>query len=182
MDEKVSQIVDITGAAADQAQHLLEASGGDLDSAVELYFATTGGGAALDEDSEALARRMAHEGSVHPFGVDAANEQHGVPPGEMGHQHLDPEGIRRPDDARTERLFDVGAGPMGFAMPRHPRARLPEQRGAGINLSDTSNQGLDAIYKPPDDLMSDLTLEECGSGIGFCFARVALTCMPKAPD
>lgn len=202
--DQISTFVAITDCNPERAQHLLDASGWDIDAAVQLHFDTAGAAASApddgDQESEALVRRMMQEdagaaadpglavqGAPAPMGEYlggagedaaaagiAAEAQVGAaaPAGPV----LDEDGIRIPDAARTERLFDVPGMGMGMGMPgpmaamgmgrgmgagmRRPRLRDGQQH-AGANLSDDPSGGLDTIYQPPADLMSDMTLQEC---------------------
>lgn len=203
-NEKIFTFIAITDCNAERAQHLLEASGWDLDAAVQLHFDTAGAAASApddgDQESEDLVRRMMQEdaggaaadpglavrGAQAPMGglqddeyVDAAAGMAapGAAAGAAG-PLLDEDGIRIPDAVRTERLFDAPgmgmAGPMAGPMAgmglgramgpgmQRPRPRDSQQH-AGANLSDDPSGGLDTIYKPPADLMSDMTLAECVS-------------------
>lgn len=150
-EEKLAQFVAVTGAGPDEALHLLEASGWDMDSAVQLHFDSLQAGA--PQDDELVARQMMQEDLALPEVVGA-----GLPATNLGHPAVDQDGVRVPDAARTERLFDGGMEMMA-ARPR-PRRELAE--GASISLGGPghSDGGLDAIYKPPQAIMNDMTLEE----------------------
>lgn len=157
----VAQFVGITNADPQQAEHLLEASGWDLDAAIRLFFEGSGGGS-HEQDSEALVRQLVEQ-DAHEVPAPGAGA------GPSAATMLDEDGVRIPDAARTERLFD---SPNRFGIPRRP-VRAPADVGA--QLSDSQDAGLDAIYKPPRELMSDLTLAECGPSRIRCATRISLT-------
>jgi hypothetical protein len=155
-EDKISHFVGVTRAEPNQAEHLLDASGWNLDSAVQLYFETTAG-AALMEDEE-LAHHMMQEASSRSMDAGIAEGLGGSRVEDSG---VSADGVRVPDAARTERLFDAGSG-SSMAIPARPaRARTAALQRAAFDTSDSQAGGLDAIYKPPEDIMSDLTLEEC---------------------
>jgi hypothetical protein len=63
------------------------------------------------------------------------------------------EGVRVPDEARTERLFDTPTRDVA-------RRRLPTDIESSFRPNDSQGTGFEALYPPPLDMMSDLTLEE----------------------
>ena len=166
--EHVAQIAAITGADVTQAEHLLDASGGNMDAAVQLFFETGAAERNAEQDSQALARQMMQEDMRRPPLAAAAREKivgadvAGVADA-AGASEEDGDTVRSPDATRTERLFDAPGMPGMLQMP--PRAQRPSEPAAsdlGIDLTG-AQPGLDAIYKPPAHILSDVTLEECAA-------------------
>ena len=154
-ESSIAQFVGITNADAPQAEHLLEASGWDLDAAIRLFFEASAG-ASFEQDSEALVRQLVEQDAQEAPAIDASAGPSAAPT-------LDEDGVRNPDAVRTERLFDSPGGRFGV-----PRRSVRAPVDVGAELSDSQDAGLDAIYKPPRELMSDLSLAECGSSNTFC--------------
>ena len=164
--ELIAQFIAVTDADATQAGHLLDASGGNMHAAVQLFF-ETGAAAQNAEHDSSLARQVTQE-DAGPSQLAATVTDEDLATGAAGaaevagvaSEHAD--GVRRPDSARTERLFDAPGIPGMFQLP--PQASPPLQpaaSNAGVKVSDAQGGELDAIYKPPAGIMSSVTLEEC---------------------
>lgn len=171
-DDKVAQIVAITDTDPNTARHLLEASAGNVEAAVQLHF---DGGNAFDDANEALVRELAT--------ADLPPEPAAVSGAQAGADPMD-DGTRRPDEVVRERLYD---GPMHggrFGMPGMPGGMPgagmpggvphynPRMPPAQVDMPfrnfreeaedmDEGGPGLDDLYRAPTELMNNQALTMC---------------------
>jgi len=159
-DAKLAEFSSVTGASAEEARHLLEATAWAVDAAVQLYFEA----AAEPVRATAEPEFEAPVGSRGASAADAYADAYGAGPSDE---------VRRPDEVRRERLFD-GPGGM-YEMPYRrlaPSVDMPlrnfREEAQFHDGDDDYERGhtLAAIYRAPDDLMDDTPLGQCALGAG----------------
>ncbi|PSC74669.1 UBX domain-containing 2 isoform X1 [Micractinium conductrix] len=163
--EAVANFVAITGADEAAALGALEATGYNLEQAVNLFFAQGDvgdggmGGMLPLEDDESMARRLQGEGGGGGGGGG------GLPPA------LEEDEVRAPLPVRTERLY---GDDLPRQMPRRPANPVPqnvvdafrdfraEAGGAGGSGAAAAGGagGLAAMFEPPRDMLFHGTFDE----------------------
>ena len=64
MEAQIAQFTDFTGVPAEQAQYFLEAAGGNLELAMEIFLSQAEGGQmAMDEESDGAGESEGEDGS-----------------------------------------------------------------------------------------------------------------------
>lgn len=159
-EEAVANFVAITGADEAAALAMLEATGYNLEAAVNLHFASGGeaGGGDVDmpafEDDEALARRLQQEAQAGPAPPPLEDE------------------VRAPLPVyKTERLYgDEVYRPAGQRRPANPVPQnvvdafrdFKAEAGGGAGPSGTGGGGasLAAMFEPPREMLFQGGFEE----------------------
>jgi hypothetical protein len=152
-EDTLSTFVAITNASRSEAEHFLEASLGEIEAAVQLFFdnARTG-----REIAGAAANEFPSDSGPSGFGAQPVE-----PPPATGNEVE--YGIRRPDAVRRERLFDHSAMAMHEAqISMQRRSGAVQSIAFGDAPMDTQGigRGLGSVYQPPTDLLSGDNIEE----------------------
>jgi hypothetical protein len=155
-DELVAQFVGVTNATATEAEHLLEAAGWDLDSAVQLHFDGAAAAATAAAPSPAVAVTEDVITDLDEL-VNSSRVARARP------QAIGADGVRVADSVKRERLFDT-------RHARQPRVSMPHG-GPEVqhmpfgdldpNAASRSGPGLETIYQPPMEILCGLPLNEC---------------------
>eukprot|EP00890_Picochlorum_soloecismus_P000746 jgi/Picsp_1/1672/NSC_05146-R1_ubx domain-containing protein len=142
-DALVSEFVAFTGADVSQAKQMLEAAGDDLQSAIDLYFATV----QKDED---VAQRL-HEEEMAREPLQSGAEEH----------------VRAPIPSRVDRLYGEyqpvdGLGSRPRARPVQGNSIVPimdafRQRSDAVDLG---REGLASMFDPPQEILFQGSFEE----------------------
>lgn len=144
-DALVSDFVAFTGADVSQAKQMLEATGNDLQSAIDLYFATV----QRDED---VARRL-HEEEMARVPLQSGEEE---------------EPVRAPIPSKVDRLYGEYQPVDGLGSTR-TRGRRGQVGGsvpimdAFRQRSDGAGQGgerLASMFDPPQEILFQGSFEE----------------------
>ncbi|KAK3277399.1 hypothetical protein CYMTET_14593 [Cymbomonas tetramitiformis] len=168
-DEKIGTLASITGAEASAARNVLEATGWDLEAAINLYYASQ----MVEQDGSSDS----HTSQPAPTSSNPAPLQ-------------DPEYVRPPDAVRTESLYgdeSYQAARYGFRsqqMQAAPQAVVdpfrdfsqesgsgfvPRTHTAAVDRGESAGgqQGLAGLFRPPKEILSTArTLEEAKSIAG----------------
>lgn len=142
-DELVSEFVAFTGADVSQAKQMLEATGDDLQSAIDLYFATF----QKDED---VAQRL-HEEEMSRVPLQSSAEE--------GH-------VRAPIPSKVDRLYGEYQPVDGLGS----RPRAGRAQGSSVPIMDAFRQRSDAaghgseplasMFDPPEEILFQGSFEE----------------------
>lgn len=143
-DAAVAHFVALTDCPTDKALEVLEGADWNVELAVQLFY------------TEGEQPAAPHAGASEPA-LDAGDTAF------EGGAALDDDGVRRPDAAVTERLYDGGGGHPA-AMLRYAPARRPASQDvqfASFREGGGDAPGLDSLYRPPDDIIATGSLDEC---------------------
>ena len=167
-DELVANFVGITNAPASEAEHMLEAAGWDLDTAVQIHF--DGNVAAAATTSVAAPARIPDELPDLDEFMDEARGSRAAAALAAAAPIVGEDGVRVADSVKRERLFDT-------RHARQPRVNMSyagpdvQQLPFGDMDPDAAKRtgpGLDSIYQPPTEILSSLQLSE--------YALIQLSC------
>lgn len=157
-DEQIAEFVGITNAPASEAEHLLEAAGWDLDTAVQLHFE----GAAASTTSAAPAAQMPDELPDLDEFMDNARGSRAAAAVAAAAPMVGEGGVRVADSVKRERLFDTRhARQPRVSMSHHgPDVQQMPFGDLDPDAAKRTGPGLDSIYQPPTEILSSLQVAE----------------------
>ena len=167
-DELVAEFIGITNAPASEAEHMLEATGWDLDTAVQLHF--EGQGAATATTSTPAPARMPDELPDLDDFMDEARGSRAAAALAAAAPMVGEDGVRVADSVKRERLFDTRHARQPRVSISHAAPEVQQMPFGDLDpdAAKRTGPGLDSIYQPPKEILSSLQLPE--------YAFVQLSC------
>lgn len=159
-DELVAQFVGLTNAPPSEAEHLLEAAGWDLGTAAQLHF--EGVNAAAASTSTAPAVQIPDElPDLDDFMANARGSRAAAALAATAAM-VGEDGVRVADSVKRERLFDTRHARQPRVSMSHVGPDIQQMPFGDLDpdAAKRTGPGLDSIYQPPTEILSNLQLSE----------------------